>query len=40
MKILVSVCYFRWILQLDREGTIFYSTAPTWISLPANTSKL
>ncbi|KAH0974015.1 hypothetical protein GBA52_015914 [Prunus armeniaca] len=27
-----------WILQLDREGTIFYSTAPRWISLPGNTS--
>ncbi|KAF3448338.1 hypothetical protein FNV43_RR09051 [Rhamnella rubrinervis] len=27
-----------WILQLDREGTIFYSTAPRWISLPVNTS--
>ncbi|BBH03129.1 protein arginine methyltransferase 7, partial [Prunus dulcis] len=28
----------KWILQLDREGTIFYSTAPRWISLPGNTS--
>ncbi|KAM1800676.1 hypothetical protein ACFX11_032369 [Malus domestica] len=27
-----------WILQLDHEGTIFYSTAPRWISLPANTN--
>ncbi|XP_062027389.1 protein arginine N-methyltransferase 1.6-like isoform X2 [Rosa rugosa] len=25
-----------WILQLDREWTIFYSTAPRWINLPAN----
>ncbi|GAV78546.1 hypothetical protein CFOL_v3_22012 [Cephalotus follicularis] len=25
-----------WILQLDREGTIFYSTAPQWISTPNN----
>lgn len=22
---------FRWVLQLDQEGTIFYSTAPKWI---------
>jgi hypothetical protein len=21
----------RWVLQLDEEGSIFYSTAPTWI---------
>ncbi|KAH7549614.1 hypothetical protein JRO89_XS13G0056400 [Xanthoceras sorbifolium] len=28
-----------WVLQLDREGTIFYSTAPRWISSPINTSK-
>ncbi|KAK3224891.1 hypothetical protein Dsin_004753 [Dipteronia sinensis] len=27
-----------WILQLDQEGTIFYSTAPRWISSPINTS--
>ncbi|XP_031248481.1 protein arginine N-methyltransferase 1.6-like isoform X2 [Pistacia vera] len=27
-----------WILQLDREGTIFYSTAPRWISLPIHSS--
>ncbi|XP_050375704.1 protein arginine N-methyltransferase 1.6 [Argentina anserina] len=27
-----------WILQLDREGKIFYSTAPRWINLPANIS--
>ncbi|XP_065857883.1 protein arginine N-methyltransferase 1.6 [Euphorbia lathyris] len=25
-----------WMLQLDREGTIFYSTAPRWIDLPTN----
>ncbi|KAF5180220.1 arginine N-methyltransferase [Thalictrum thalictroides] len=25
-----------WVLQLDREGTIFYSTAPQWISLCNN----
>ncbi|KAL6004996.1 Protein arginine N-methyltransferase 7 [Asimina triloba] len=25
-----------WVLQLDNEGTIFYSTAPQWISLPVN----
>ncbi|KAK9274977.1 hypothetical protein L1049_022234 [Liquidambar formosana] len=28
-----------WILQLDCEGTIFYSTAPKWINLPFNTSS-
>ncbi|KAK0588264.1 hypothetical protein LWI29_036867 [Acer saccharum] len=27
-----------WVLQLDQEGTIFYSTAPRWISSPINTS--
>ncbi|XP_062074738.1 protein arginine N-methyltransferase 1.6 isoform X2 [Humulus lupulus] len=27
-----------WVLQLDREGTIFYSTAPRWISLQNNKS--
>ncbi|GMY30018.1 protein arginine N-methyltransferase 1.6 [Fagus crenata] len=27
-----------WILQLDFEGTIFYSTAPGWISSAINTS--
>ncbi|KAF5729852.1 protein arginine N-methyltransferase 1.6-like [Tripterygium wilfordii] len=26
-----------WILQLDREGTIFYSTAPRWMNSPMNT---
>ncbi|CAL1401510.1 unnamed protein product [Linum trigynum] len=25
-----------WVLQLDREGTIFYSTAPKWIDLQLN----
>ncbi|KAG7016890.1 Protein arginine N-methyltransferase 1.6 [Cucurbita argyrosperma subsp. argyrosperma] len=25
-----------WMLQLDREGTVFYSTAPKWISPPFN----
>ncbi|KAM7494081.1 hypothetical protein LguiB_028690 [Lonicera macranthoides] len=24
-----------WVLQLDSEGTIFYSTAPKWISCPS-----
>ncbi|RVX15433.1 Protein arginine N-methyltransferase 1.6 [Vitis vinifera] len=28
-----------WILQLDCEGTIFYSTAPKWISVPFNINK-
>ncbi|KAL5551116.1 hypothetical protein UlMin_001292 [Ulmus minor] len=27
-----------WILQLDQEGTIVYSTAPRWISSPINQS--
>ncbi|GLT91062.1 hypothetical protein SLE2022_089710 [Rubroshorea leprosula] len=26
-----------WILQLDPEGTVFYSTAPQWINSPINT---
>lgn len=25
-----------WVLQLDREGSILYSTAPKWISYPSN----
>ncbi|KAG8495933.1 hypothetical protein CXB51_007501 [Gossypium anomalum] len=25
-----------WVLQLDREGKVFYSTAPRWINSPAN----
>ncbi|TYH81423.1 hypothetical protein ES332_D03G199400v1 [Gossypium tomentosum] len=25
-----------WVLQLDREGTVFYSTAPRWINSPAS----
>ncbi|OVA13413.1 Protein arginine N-methyltransferase [Macleaya cordata] len=29
-----------WVLQLDYEGTIFYSTAPRWISFPFNTEEL
>ncbi|KAL2321576.1 hypothetical protein Fmac_025955 [Flemingia macrophylla] len=27
-----------WVLQLDQEGTIYYSTAPRWISSPKITS--
>ncbi|KAK7265923.1 hypothetical protein RJT34_33548 [Clitoria ternatea] len=27
-----------WVLQLDQEGTIYYSTAPRWISSPTITS--
>ncbi|EXC28305.1 hypothetical protein L484_011809 [Morus notabilis] len=27
-----------WVLQMDREGTLFYSTAPRWISMPTNKS--
>uniref|UniRef100_A0A7N0U0C4 Protein arginine N-methyltransferase n=1 Tax=Kalanchoe fedtschenkoi TaxID=63787 RepID=A0A7N0U0C4_KALFE len=30
----------RWVLQLDREGTIFYSTAPKWISHPTADADL
>ncbi|XP_010264284.1 PREDICTED: protein arginine N-methyltransferase 7 isoform X2 [Nelumbo nucifera] len=29
-----------WVLQLDYEGTIFYSTAPRWINLPFNCEDL
>ncbi|XP_057978253.1 protein arginine N-methyltransferase 1.6 isoform X2 [Malania oleifera] len=29
-----------WILQLDSEGTIFYTTAPKWTSLPFNIGDL
>ncbi|KAF6140418.1 hypothetical protein GIB67_013187 [Kingdonia uniflora] len=29
-----------WVLQLDSEGTVFYSTSPRWISTPANHDKL
>ncbi|XP_057415264.1 protein arginine N-methyltransferase 1.6 isoform X2 [Lotus japonicus] len=29
-----------WVLQLDREGTIYYSTAPRWISSPTNKSPV
>ncbi|XP_054823296.1 protein arginine N-methyltransferase 1.6 [Prosopis cineraria] len=29
-----------WVLQLDQEGTIYYSTAPRWIDLPAVTSSI
>ncbi|XP_050226293.1 protein arginine N-methyltransferase 1.6 [Mercurialis annua] len=29
-----------WVLQLDREGTILYSTAPRWIDLPTNIGTL
>ncbi|XP_058091113.1 protein arginine N-methyltransferase 7-like isoform X2 [Magnolia sinica] len=28
-----------WVLQLDYEGRIFYSTAPLWISSPFNTRE-
>ncbi|KAL0542115.1 hypothetical protein IC582_022205 [Cucumis melo] len=33
---LTVVEFMLWTLQLDREGTIFYSTAPKWISPPYN----
>ncbi|KAK6935187.1 hypothetical protein RJ641_035342 [Dillenia turbinata] len=29
-----------WVLQLDYEGTIFYSTAPKWVKLPLDTAEL
>ncbi|KAL8112334.1 hypothetical protein AgCh_019869 [Apium graveolens] len=29
-----------WVLQLDREGSIFYSTAPKWISCPSMNRSL
>ncbi|CAM9002430.1 unnamed protein product [Rhodiola kirilowii] len=29
-----------WVLQLDHGGTIFYSTAPSWISLPIDNGDL
>ncbi|KAF7828413.1 protein arginine N-methyltransferase 1.6 isoform X1 [Senna tora] len=28
-----------WVLQLDRQGTIYYSTAPRWINSPTITSS-
>lgn len=31
---------FRWLLQLDSEGTIFYSTGPKWIPCPSDVKKL
>ncbi|XP_060213944.1 protein arginine N-methyltransferase 7 [Lycium barbarum] len=29
-----------WLLQLDEKGTVFYSTAPKWISRPSNVEGL
>ncbi|KAK4262605.1 hypothetical protein QN277_028146 [Acacia crassicarpa] len=29
-----------WVLQLDQEGTIYYSTAPRWIDLPTIISSV
>ncbi|KAL3829884.1 hypothetical protein ACJIZ3_018686 [Penstemon smallii] len=29
-----------WVLQLDSEGTIFYSTSPKWISCPSDVNEL
>lgn len=34
-----SCVWFRWVLQLDQEGTIYYSTTPRWISSPKITSE-
>lgn len=34
MLIWSSIC--RWVLQLDEEGSIFYSTAPRWTNCPDN----
>lgn len=34
------ICFFfRWILQLDREGTLYYSTGPKWIRLEEGMGK-
>lgn len=35
----LSCVSFRWVLQLDREGEIVYSTAPRWINSPTTTSE-
>ncbi|KAJ8543543.1 hypothetical protein K7X08_006066 [Anisodus acutangulus] len=35
-----SRIFFRWLLQLDEKGTVFYSTAPKWISCPSNVEGL
>lgn len=32
--------WFRWVLQLDSEGTIFYSTAPRWIDSNSEIGEL
>lgn len=37
---LAFLCVLRWILQLDHEGTIWYSTAPRWISLPGHIGEI
>ncbi|WVY95421.1 hypothetical protein V8G54_034509 [Vigna mungo] len=36
----VHVVVSWWVLQLDQEGTIYYSTAPRWISSPTITSPI
>ncbi|KAK7327202.1 hypothetical protein VNO80_31567 [Phaseolus coccineus] len=36
----VHVVISWWVLQLDQEGTIYYSTAPRWISSPTTTSPV
>ncbi|KAG2394478.1 Protein arginine N-methyltransferase [Vigna angularis] len=36
----VHVVVSWWVLQLDQEGTIYYSTAPRWIRSPTITSPI
>ncbi|QCD78732.1 protein arginine N-methyltransferase 1.6 isoform X1 [Vigna unguiculata] len=36
----VHVVVSWWVLQLDQEGTIYYSTTPRWISSPKITSPV
>jgi hypothetical protein len=36
---ITTFLYVRWVLQLDREGTIYYSTAPRWIRSSTTTSE-
>lgn len=35
-----ELVFFRWLLQLDETGTVFYSTAPKWISCPSSVEGL
>lgn len=40
MKVLVLFLSFRWLLHLDIEGTIFYSTGPKWIGSSSDLENL